>query len=85
MERKDKQSEDIIQAFCKRQRGHLGAAAGAKYVGEAGRLKRAHGSRLKPIPGTLADTNLVFSGDIGDRKLAWLLPDDYYPPPPEED
>lgn len=35
--------------------------------------------------GTLADTNLVFSGDIGDRKLAWLLPDDYYPPPPEED
>lgn len=30
--------------------------------------------------GTLGDTNLVFSGDIGDRKLAWTLPDDYYPP-----
>jgi hypothetical protein len=37
------------------------------------------GASLIHPTGTLMDTNLVFSGDIGERGLAWSLPADFVP------
>ena len=44
------------------------------------RLYFAGPSRIYP-DGTCADTNLVFSGDMANRKMGWWLPSDYTPTP----